>query len=79
MKRILALIGAGLLVLLYLLTLVFSLMHTPYSTALFKASILATIIIPCLIYGYQLIYRLLKRHGEALAQKDSTKESENNR
>ncbi|MFT3985589.1 MAG: hypothetical protein QM697_16940 [Lachnospiraceae bacterium] len=60
MKRILALTGVILLVLLYLLTLVFSLMKSPEAINWFKASLVATIAVPCLIYAYQLIYRVLK-------------------
>lgn len=80
MKRILALLGAGLLVLLYILTLVFSLMKSPAAINLFWASAAATVIIPVLIYAYQLIYKLLKKHGQALADKESAAdktESEN--
>ncbi|HOO28972.1 MAG TPA: hypothetical protein PLU43_10960 [Lachnospiraceae bacterium] len=72
MKRIGALIGAGLLALLYILTLVFALMKNPQAVGLFKASLAATIIIPCLIYAYQLIYRVLKRRGEELADEAKT-------
>lgn len=64
MKRILAFIGIGLLVLLYVLTIVFALMKSPESTNWFKASIMATIAIPCLIYAYQLVYRVLKHRDK---------------
>lgn len=71
MKRILAFAGVGLLVLLYVLTLVFALMKSPEAANWFKASIMATIAVPCLIYAYQLVYRVLKRRGEDLAAEET--------
>lgn len=73
MKRILALIGAGLLVLLYILTFIFALMKSPSAAGLFWASAAATIIVPVLIYAYQLVYRILKKHGQELADKEKKK------
>ena len=60
-KRILALIGAILLALLYVSTLIFALMKSPRWYGLFKASVGATILVPVLIFAYTLIYRLLKK------------------
>ncbi len=57
-KRILALIGALLLALLYLSTLVFALMKSAVASDLLKASLICTVIIPVLLYGYILIYRI---------------------
>lgn len=71
MKRILALIGVGLLVLLYVLTLIFALIKSPEAVYWFQASLVATILVPCLIYAYQLIYRVLNRHDEEPAAKDA--------
>jgi len=71
MKRILAFTGIGLLVLLYLLTLVFALIKSPEAANWFKASLMATIAVPCLIYAYQLVYRVLKRRGEDLAAEET--------
>ena len=59
-QQILAIAGVVLLVGLYILTLIFALMDNEYSTYLFKASIYATITIPVLLYGYLLIYKVLK-------------------
>ncbi|WP_346663838.1 hypothetical protein [uncultured Merdimonas sp.] len=58
-KRILALAGAVLLILLYLCTLVFALIDHPAARDLLRASVACTILIPVLLYGYLLIYRLL--------------------
>lgn len=58
-KRILSLMGAILLAALYLSTLVFALMKNELAADLLKVSIICTIIIPVLLYGYILIYRVL--------------------
>ena len=57
MKRIFALIGVVLLVAMYLATFIFAMMDSPASDTWFKASIFATLIIPILLYGYQLMYK----------------------
>ena len=62
-KRILALTGAILLLLMYMSTLIFALMDSPAATGFLKAYIAATILIPVLLYGYILIARLLKGRG----------------
>lgn len=62
-KRILALIGAALLICLYGSTLVFALMDSPAAAELFRASIAATVFIPVLLYAYILTARLLKGRG----------------
>lgn len=64
-KRILALVGALLLVLLYLSTLIFALMESPAASDLLKASLVCTVIIPVLLYGYQLVYRLRNKDNKA--------------
>lgn len=63
LKRILALIGAILLICMYTATLVFALIDSPTADALLKASIAATILIPVLLYAFILIARLLKDRG----------------
>ena len=64
-KRILALIGVVLLVLLYLSTLVFAALGKEFMNWL-MASIVTTIMLPVLIWAYGFIYRLLKvkKEGE---------------
>lgn len=63
-KRVLALIGAILLVALYLSTLVFALMGKEFLNLL-MASIAATVVIPVLIWVYSFVYRLLKGNDES--------------
>lgn len=51
MKRILAIIGIVLLVGMYLSTLIFVLIDSELAFTLFKASVLLTIAVPCLLYA----------------------------
>lgn len=57
-KRILALTGAVLLLLLYISTLIFALIDSPLTNMLLTASVCATILIPVLLYGFLLFCRL---------------------
>ena len=58
-KRILAMIGVIILAGLYVATLISAILATPATDDFFKASLIATLIIPLLIYVYMLIYRLI--------------------
>lgn len=62
-KRILALLGAVLLICMYACTLIFALIDSPAAFDLLKASAAATILVPVLIYGYILTARFLKGSG----------------
>lgn len=62
-KRILAMIGVLLLVLLYLSTLVFALLGKDFMNWL-MASVGATLILPVLIWAYGFVARMLKGNGE---------------
>lgn len=62
-KRVLALIGAILLICLYGSTLVLALIDSPASANLFRAAVAATVFIPVLIYAYTLTARVLKGRG----------------
>lgn len=62
-KRILALSGAVLLFGMYGSTLVFALMDSPVSFDLLRASVVATVLIPVLLYGFLLIARLTGGSG----------------
>ena len=64
-KRVLALAGAALLIILYVCTLVFALMDSPASGRFLTASVAATILIPVLLYGYTLIARVLKKRDDS--------------
>lgn len=58
-KRVLAVIGVVILVALYVTTLVSAILATPATKDFFMASLIATIMIPILLYVYLLIYRLV--------------------
>jgi len=64
LKRLLALIGAILLIGMYVSTLIFSLMDSELGADMFKASIICTIIIPFLLYAFTLIYNVLKKNRD---------------
>lgn len=68
-KQILALIGAIILIGLYISTLVCALSSSDNFMNLMMASIYATVIIPVLLWAYSFIYKLLK--------KDSSSDEEN--
>lgn len=63
-KRILAIIGTVLLAAMYLATLFFAVFDTGNSMAMFKASVTCTVLVPILIWGYTVIYRLAKGKDE---------------
>ena len=60
MKRVLAIIGVILILALYVLTFIFAIIDDPKTMSFFRASVAMTILIPVMIYGYQLVYRVLK-------------------
>ncbi len=64
MKRIIAIVGVVILVLLYIVTLISAITTSPQTPELFKACVLATIVVPVFIYGYLLIYKVLKDRAE---------------
>ena len=59
-KRILALIAAVLLFGMYLSTLILALIGSPHSIDLLWASVACTIVLPVLLYGYMLVFRLTR-------------------
>jgi hypothetical protein len=63
-SRILAIIGVILLIALYLSTLFFALFDRSESLWMLKASIICTIIIPILLYGYKLLYKVTKKDDD---------------
>lgn len=59
-KRILALLAVIIIALLYLTTLVLSFFQSERSGELLMVSIVATVVIPVLLYIYLWLYRLFK-------------------
>ncbi len=72
-KQILAIIGIILLVLLYLSTLICAIIDRTETMRLFQASVMATVIIPVLLWAYSFIYKLIKKNA-----KDQMDEMQNN-
>jgi dolichyl-phosphate-mannose--protein O-mannosyl transferase len=63
-KQILAIIGVILLVGLYVTTLVLAITDNSATMNVFFASIVATVMIPVLIWAYTFIYRLVTGKGD---------------
>ncbi len=72
-KQILALIGVFFLIGLYLLTLISAILDNPHSMNYFAASVLATVMVPVLLWAYSFIYRLLSGKGTPDVEKTSDK------
>lgn len=72
-KQILAIIGIVFLVLLYLSTLICAIIDRTETMRLFQASVMATVIIPVLLWAYSFIYKLIKKNA-----KDQMDEMQNN-
>lgn len=64
LKKILALAGVAILALLYIITLISAIFTSPMAPQLFKACVLATFVLPIFLYGYLLIYRLMKERAD---------------
>lgn len=71
-KRILAAIGAVLLIGMYASTLIFALIDHSATKGLLKASIACTIILPVLLYAYTLVYKLTR--GDQKDDRNSSSE-----
>ena len=63
-KRILAALGIILLVAMYLITLFCAIFDTGSEMVMFKASVTCTVLVPILLWGYTVIYRLAKGKDE---------------
>lgn len=63
-KRVLAIIGVLILIGLYGTTLVSAVLVTPATKKFFEASLLATVMIPILLYVYVWLYHLIKGDDE---------------
>jgi cell shape-determining protein MreD len=64
-KQILAVLGIVFLLSLYVITLLCAIFDSSDTMQLFQASVLATIIIPVLLWAYSFIYRLLKNDKDS--------------
>ncbi len=66
MKRIFAILGVVFLLSLYVITFIMAITDNSSTMKLFGASVIATVIIPALMWAYKIIYNLLNK-------KDNTK------
>lgn len=69
-KRILAAIGAVLILALYGSTLIFALLDIEGSENLLMAAVASTIILPVLLYAYTLVYRVLQNKTDMDNEKE---------
>lgn len=76
LKRILAAIGAILLIAMYVSTLVFAFIDHSKTLGLLKASIACTIILPCLLYAYSLVYKISKHNDLEYLEEDPSLDTE---
>ncbi len=74
LKRILALIGAIALAGMYIITLVLALAGDPGTKGMLMATIICTVVIPCLLYAFMLIAKVLDNRN--LTGQDFTDGSE---
>ena len=63
-KRIIAWVGIVFLVGMYIVTLITGMMHGEKADIWFKMSIACTIALPVLLYGYNLIIRIVRKERE---------------
>lgn len=71
LKRIIALLGVVILVALYIITFVLAFLDHSDSMQMFKASIVATVIIPTLLWIYSYMYQLIKKYSGKKQSEDS--------
>lgn len=64
-KRILALVGVILLLALYGSTMFFAITDNSDTMSMFKASVVATIVVPVLIWAYSFIFKLVKKNDDS--------------
>ncbi|NLC04575.1 MAG: hypothetical protein GX787_09905 [Tissierellia bacterium] len=77
LTKVTAIIGVVLLISIYVITLVSSLMNSPFAHSLFKASLFSSFAIPVFLYAVMLVYRLLKKRNDNLDIKESEEDQDN--
>lgn len=80
-RRLAAILGIALLAILYIATLFCAIFDVSNGMVLFKASVTCTVLVPILLWGYTVIYRLARGKNEqelqeALRGMESEKESQ---
>lgn len=72
-KQILAILGVVLLLGLYVITLIMAVTDNTSTLSMLEASVVATILIPILMWAYSFIYRLLKKYYSSDKDKNEDK------
>ena len=72
-KQILAILGVVLILGLYALTMVTAFLDKTESMNYFMASVVATVMIPTLLWIYMYIYKLIKKNNEEMQESDENK------
>ena len=80
LKQIFGIVAIVLLVFMYGLTIVFALTDDPHSMTLFKASVVATVIIPVFLWVIRIFLKIAKPDNSEFdeATKNSKKDSKKN-
>lgn len=68
LKKILAICGVVLLLVLYGSTLVFALLKKPWAYSCLQASVFATIVIPVILYAVSLVSKNLRNRSDQDSQ-----------
>ena len=63
-KQILAILGIVVLLSLYVITLVCAIVDNSNTMRMFQASIVASFIIPVLIWAYSFVYKMVRKNHE---------------
>lgn len=69
-KRAAAIIGLILIAALYLATLIFALIGSPFARSCLMASLFCTIVIPVMIYAYLMLLKMTNRTADESADTD---------
>ncbi|MCD8110134.1 MAG: hypothetical protein LUE14_08560 [Clostridiales bacterium] len=73
LKRITALIGVIALLALYIYTLVLAIIGSEQTMNLFMTAVVATVVLPVLLWSYSFIYKLLKNNYSEDAREKTEK------
>ncbi|MCC8029267.1 MAG: hypothetical protein LIO75_05685 [Lachnospiraceae bacterium] len=73
LKRVTALVGAIALIALYIYTLVLAIIGSEQTMNLFMTSVVATVVLPVLLWAYSFIYKLLKNNYSENAREQTEK------
>lgn len=64
MKRLLALIGVIIIAICYAVALVSAFIGSPNARNMLMAALFCTIVVPVVLYAYQLVYKLSKKKDD---------------